>query len=85
VIASSKVPDSAFAILRATGIAELEDEELGVEILDMAGELGIVYYDAAYLAMAQKLSKTLVTDDEELARVAKKTSVMTLTSRLLQR
>ena len=81
---ASKVLESIFAILRTMDVAMLEDEELGVEILNMAGEFGITYYDAAYLTMAQKLDKTLVTDDEELARVAGKLSVTTLTSRLLQ-
>jgi len=37
---------------------EVEGKELGVEILEMAGELGISYYDAAYLAMAQKPNRT---------------------------
>jgi len=82
---ASKVLVSIFTILRTMDVAKLEDEELGTEILNVAGEFGITYYDAAYLTMAQKLNKTLVTDDEKLARVAKKISVTTLTSRLLQR
>lgn len=82
---ASKVLESIFTILRTMDVAKLEDEELGTEILSVAGEFGITYYDAAYLTIAQKLNKTLVTDDEELARVAKKIRVTTLTSRLLQR
>lgn len=82
---ASKVLESVFAILRTMAIAKLEDEGLGVEILDVAGKLGITYYDSAYLTMAQRLGKTLVTDDEKLARAAKKIGVTTLTSRLLQR
>lgn len=62
----------------------LEDDELGTAILEMAGRLNITYYDAAYLIEAQRLNKTLVTDDEKLAKAAKSVSVKTLTSRTLR-
>jgi len=65
-------------------VAMLEDEELGTAILNMAGRLSITYYDAAYLIEAQRLNKTLVTDDEKLTRAAKSAGGKTLTSRTLR-
>lgn len=80
---AAKLLKSIFAILRAMDVAVLEDEEMGVAILNMAGSLNITYYDASYLAEAQRLNKTLVTDDEKLAQAAEKVTVKTLTSRTL--
>jgi len=65
-------------------VAVLEDEELGTAILNMAGRLSVTYYDAAYLIEAQRLNKTLVTDDEKLTKAAKSAGVKTLTSRTLR-
>lgn len=81
---AGKVLRSIFAVVRSMDVICLEDEELGVKILNSASELGITYYDAAYLTIAQKLNRTLVTDDEELIKAAKKTDVATLKSRSLQ-
>jgi len=78
------VLSSIFTILQTMNVTMLEDDMMGRDILNMAGELGITYYDAAYLTMAQKLNKTLVTNDEELIKAAKKTDVKTLRSRALQ-
>ena len=80
---AAKLLKSIFAILRAMDVAVLEDEETGVAILNMAGSLNITYYDASYLAEAQRFNKTLVTDDEKLAKAAEKATVKTLTSRTL--
>ena len=80
---ATKLLKSIFAILQAMDVAVLEDEELGTAILNMAGRLNITYYDAAYLIEAQRLNKTLVTDDEKLTKAAKSAGVKTLTSRAL--
>lgn len=79
-----KLLESVFAILQAMDVALLEDEELGTAILNMAGKLNLTYYDAAYLIEAQRLNKTLVTDDEKLTKAAKSVGVKTLTSRALR-
>jgi len=79
-----KLLESVFALLQAMDVALLEDEELGTAILNMAGKLNLTYYDAAYLIEAQRLNKTLVTDDEKLTKAAKSVGVKTLTSRALR-
>jgi len=82
---ASKVLESVFTILRTMDMAKLEDEGLGSEILDVDVKLGITYCDSAYLTMAKRLGKILVTDDEKLARAAKRIGVTPMTSKLLQR
>ena len=79
-----KLLSSIFAILRAMDVVMLKHEELGADILNMAGRLNITYYDAAYLIEALRLNKTLVTDDEKLGKAAESQCVKTLTSRTLQ-
>jgi predicted nucleic acid-binding protein len=80
---ATKLLKSIFAMLRAMDVAVVEDEELGTAILNITGRLNITYYDAAYLIEAQRLDKTLVTDDEKLTRAAKSVGVKTMTSRTL--
>jgi len=48
------------------------------------GGLSITYYDAAYIIEAQRLDKTLVTDDEKLSKAAKSVGVKNITSRTLR-
>ena len=80
----TKLLKSIFAILWAMDVAVLEDEELGAAILNMAGRLNVTYYDAAYIIEAQRLDKTLVTDDEKLSKAAKSVGVKNITSRTLR-
>ncbi len=77
---ATKLLKSMFAMLRAMDVAVLKDEGLGDAILNMAGKLDITYYDAAYLTVARKSGRILVTDDEKLAKAAKSLGVRTLTS-----
>jgi len=77
---AAKLLESMFTLLRTMDVAGLEDEDLGNIIFNMAGKLDITYYDAAYLTVAQKSGKTLVTDDKKLAEAAKSLGVKTLTS-----
>lgn len=81
---AAKLLKSIFAIHKAMDVAVLEDGELGTAILNMADRPSITYYDAAYLIEAQRLKKTLVTDDEKLTKAAKSAGVKTLTSRTLR-
>ena len=39
------------------------------EIVDLAGRLGLTYYDAAYLYNAKRLDLTLVTEDGKLRKI----------------
>lgn len=75
---------SIFEMLQRMDVAVLEDEDSGEVILDTAGELKVTYYDAAYLAEAQRANKVLVTDDEGLAEAAKDIGVETLTSKTIR-
>jgi len=70
-----------FIMLRAMDVSTLEDEDLGTAILSIAGKTNITYYDAAYLAEAEKSGRTLVTDDEKLAEAAVSLGVETLPSK----
>jgi len=42
------------------------------EVVELAGELNLTYYDAAYLHQARKLSLTLITEDTKLKEKARK-------------
>jgi len=42
------------------------------EVVELAGELNLTYYDAAYLHQARKLGLTLITEDTKLKEKAKK-------------
>ena len=81
---ATKLLKSIFAIHKAMDVAMLENEELGTTILNMADERSITHYDAAYLIEAQRLNKTLVTDDEKLTKATKSAGGKTLTSRTLR-
>lgn len=70
-----------FAILQAMDFLELNDEDTGSNVLDLAGKLHLTYYDTAYLGTAQMSSKVLVKDDARLAKAAERASVKVLTSR----
>ena len=72
-----------FTILRRIDVVRLEDEDSGSAILNLAGELKITYYDAAYLVEAQRSNKILVTDDEKLIEATKSAGVKVLTSRAI--
>jgi predicted nucleic acid-binding protein len=42
------------------------------EVVKLAGELGLTYYDAIYLHQAKKLGLTLITEDSKLKEKAEK-------------
>jgi len=42
------------------------------EVVNIAGELNLTYYDAAYIHQAKKLGLTLITEDTKLKEKAKK-------------
>ncbi len=75
--------EAIFAVLRTMDVAWLEDNETGRAILDLAGMLGITFYDAAYLSEAKRSKKVLVTDDDKLSEAARNLGVKTTNSRSL--
>ena len=65
-------------IVGKMNIVRLEDnEELVTQALTIAGVLNVTYYDASYLATAQKLGKSFVTEDEKLRKVAERMGIKT--------
>lgn len=81
---ASQLLRTIFKIIQMMNVVTLEDEDHGNAILEMAGKLNITYYDAAYLTETQKSEKTLVTDDEELAKAAQSLGLETLTSKAIR-
>ena len=78
-----KLLSAMAAILQAMDIVMFQNDDKANLILDKACELGITYYDAAYVVEAQKSEKVLVTDDQKLASAAHKIGVKTMTSKTL--
>jgi predicted nucleic acid-binding protein len=68
--------DALTEVIKRIGKIPVDDS---LDILRVAVEEGLTYYDAAYLHAAIKGGKTLVTNDEKLLTAAKK-YVETLTS-----
>ena len=75
--------EAIFAVLRTMDVAPLGDDGTGKTILDLAGTLGITFYDAAYLSEAKRSKKVLVTDDDKLSEAARNLGVKTTNSRSL--
>ena len=65
----NRVMDRASGLLGLMKVLRAEGHER--RILDVAVELGITYYDAAYVHMARDTGAKLVTVNERLARRAK--------------
>ena len=63
-------------------VASLASEK-GKEVLKMANEFNLTFYDTAYLAEAKKSGKTLVTDDNKLNKAAENLGIKTLSSKML--
>jgi predicted nucleic acid-binding protein len=70
-----------FGILEVMDVVLLENEDEGKAVLCSACNLGLTFYDSAYVAQALKSKKMLVTDDKKLAQAAEKAGVKTLTSK----
>ena len=68
------------AIIRAMDVVTPDSEESAGRVLELAGRLGLTYYDASYLAEAENSGKTLVSDDADLLRAARKAGVRCMTS-----
>jgi len=71
--------DLMYLILDRMQIASL-DNETGSEVLETAHKFNLTFYDTAYLIEAKKSRKTLVTDDNKLARAAENLGMKTSSS-----
>ena len=54
------------------GMKMIEGQHPSHEIVNLAGRLGLTYYDAAYLYNARRLNLTLVTEDRRLSEIGGK-------------
>ena len=69
---------TVFAIIERMNVIDLSgDGDLGVKALALAGRFNLTFYDAVYLAAAQKYGGILVTEDERLKKAAEKTKIKT--------
>jgi len=71
-----------YALLERMQVAPI-DSEIGSEVLEAACKFNLTFYDSAYLTEAKKTGKTLVTDDDKLAKAAEKLGVKTFSSKTL--
>jgi len=69
-----------FAIIKAMNLVAPDSEKAGSKTLELAGRLGLTYYDASYLADARDSKKILVSDDAGLLQAARKAGVECMTS-----
>jgi predicted nucleic acid-binding protein len=79
---AQKSLDLMYSILGHMQVASL-DSETGGEVLQTAYKFNLTFYDTAYLVEAKKTGKTLVTDDNRLARAAENLGIKTASSKTL--
>jgi predicted nucleic acid-binding protein len=70
-----------YAMLVRMQVEDVDSE--GIEILQTAHKCNLTFYDCAYLVEAKKASKSLVTDDNKLAKAAEILGVQTHSSNTL--
>jgi predicted nucleic acid-binding protein len=79
---AEKSLDLMYSILESMQVTSLNNET-GKEVLQIAYEFNLTFYDAAYIVEAKKSGKTLATDDVKLAKVAEKSGIKILSSKTL--
>ncbi len=77
---SSTLLDSMLLLMQRMEISNISDLEKHVQ--EVAIKEGLTAYDASYLAVAEKLGITLVTDDRELEKAARRYTKVMKTSDL---
>ncbi len=65
---AKRLMDNISALLRGMGEIKPPEEE----VLELAYEHRITFYDASYLAAARAFERTLVTDDRKIIKVGRK-------------
>jgi predicted nucleic acid-binding protein len=71
-----------YAMLERMQVASL-DNETGKQVLLTAHKINLTFFDSSYLVEADKSGKTLVTDDNKLAKGAEKLGEKTLQSKAI--
>ena len=71
-----------YAMLARMNVTSLNIDK-GNEILDVAHKFKLTFYDSSYLVEAKLNNKTLVTDDNKLAKAAENLGLETLSSNAL--
>jgi len=79
---AQKSLDLMYSLLDRMHIASI-DNQTGSEVLQRAYEFHLTFYDATYLIEAKKSGKTLVTDDNKLAKAAENLGIKVLSSNSL--
>ena len=70
-----------FSLVGVMQVLDVNTPRLGKRVLTNAVKLNITYYDSVYLTAAERIKGVLVTDDEELAKAARKHGVKTFGSK----
>jgi len=65
-------------ILEVIKLENIESAEEFKEVMKLAAELKLTFYDASYLQVAKRMGIPLVTEDKELLEKAKDVSVKAL-------
>ena len=65
-------------ILEIIKLENIESAEEFKEVMKLAAELKLTFYDASYLQVAKRMGIPLVTEDKELLEKAKNVSVKAL-------
>ena len=71
------------ALLDIMETVDIRNLNLIDDVLRNASELNITYYDSAYLTIAEKTGRTLVTDDKKLSEASVKRGVKTSDTKAL--
>jgi predicted nucleic acid-binding protein len=79
---AKKSLDLMYSLLDSMQVTSI-DNPTGSEVLQRAYESHLTFYDAAYLVEAKKSGKTLVTDDNKLAKAAENLGIKVLSSNAL--
>ena len=75
---SLKRAEQIAKILEVIKLENIKSAEEFKEVMKLAAQLDLTFYDASYLYLAKKIGMPLVTEDKELLEKAKNASVKAL-------
>jgi predicted nucleic acid-binding protein len=67
--------EQAYDMVALMDVRRVEGGEDVVEVMDIAYENGLTFYDSCYLYVASKTGTSLVSEDKDIVRAAKKRDV----------
>lgn len=70
--------EQAYYLTSLMNIHVIENRQMYISIMENAFQYNLTYYDAAYLAAAQRHKLALVTEDKKLAKATVKADVPTI-------